>query len=424
MAGKPENIRIADLAKPRLGGAVRDMMRTAVELSGAVDLDADTLLAAASEQTGLDDFGDPSFREPLDLLLGAIEESAGLSPFGRLGIGALLTQLAKNRLLVEDTIRSYPEILDVEIRAPIVIAGLQRTGTTHLHSLLSADSQLRHLPYWESLEPVLGESERAEAGERDPRQERCAMALSFQEQVMPHFRCMHEMTVEHAHEEIQLLAIDFSTMLFDAMMYLPGWRRAYRQRDQTPHYRYLERVLKVLTWLRGGRRWVLKSPQHIEQIGPLLEVFPDATVIFTHRDPLSVVASTATMVCYGMRMSRDEIDVPRVAQIWVENTEQMLRACLRDRQQVPEARSLDVLFHDYMRDDMAVVGDIYARAQQPLEAPSIAEIDAYRTAHPRGRFGRVDYRLDDLGLRAGDLRERFRFYTEHFAVEPETAAIS
>ena len=156
---------------------------------------------------------------------------------------------------------------------------------------MAADPALRSLPYWESLEPVLPDAERPAAGEPDPRLARTEMALGLVNALMPLFERMHEMTVEHVHEEIQLLAIDFSSMLFETTAPMPSWRDYYLAHDQTPHYAYLKRVLQVLTWLRGGDRWVLKSPQHIEQFGPLLATFPDATFVVTHRDPIAVTAS-------------------------------------------------------------------------------------------------------------------------------------
>jgi hypothetical protein len=420
---RPENVRIHDLASPGLPAAVREMMQAAVAMTGPVSLDEDRLLGTAVEQTGLDDFGDDGFREPLAQLLESIGREAKLSPFGRVSTFAMLLQLAKNRLLVEDFCKRHPEIAAVEIRAPIVIAGLQRTGTTHLHTRLSADPRLRHLPYWESLEPVPSPSDERDLDGRDPRELRTELALAFQEQVMPHFKCMHEMTVDHAHEEIHLLAIDFSTMLFEALFPLPGWRDSYLGRDQTPHYAYLRKVLQVLTWLRGGTRWVLKSPQHMEQLGPLLRTFPDATVVLTHRDPTPVTASVATMVAYGARMHSETIDLPFLGRYWADRTERMLRACIRDRDALPAERSLDILFHEYMRDDRAVVRKIYERAGQELPASSVGAMDAYVAAHPRGRHGRVDYRLGDFGLRADELRERFRCYVERFDLEEEAVAL-
>ena len=135
------------------------------------------------------------------------------------------------------------------------------------------------------------------------------MALSFLNTALPYFNRMHEMTVEHTHEEIQLLAIDFSTMLFETTAPMPSWRDAYLSRDQRPTYAYLLKVLKVLQWLRGGTRWVLKTPQHLEQFPALVDTFPDATFVVTHRDPVSVTASMVTMIAYTARLTRDRVDV-------------------------------------------------------------------------------------------------------------------
>ena len=235
----------------------------------------------------------------------------------------------KNRLLIEDLLRRHPEILEERIVAPIVICGLPRTGTTHLHNLMSADPALRSLPYWESLEPVLAERERPAPGAPDPRRERTEMALSFLDAAMPYFKRMHEMTVEHAHEEIQLLAIDFSTMLFETTAPMPMWRDAYLARDQRPSYAYLRRVLQVLQWLRGGTRWVLKSPQHLEQFPALVDTFPDATFVVTHRDPVSVTASMVTMLAYTARLTRDRVDVEGIGHYWADRLERMLRPLRR-----------------------------------------------------------------------------------------------
>ena len=121
---------------------------------------------------------------------------------------------------------------------------------------------------------------------------------------------MHEMTTWHVHEEIQLLAIDFSTMLFETVAPMPSWRDYYQSHDQTSSYRYLRKILQVLQFLRGGERWVLKSPQHLEQFGPLSTVFPDATYVVTHRDPVAVTVSLCTMIAYSARLSADDLDPP------------------------------------------------------------------------------------------------------------------
>jgi hypothetical protein len=229
---------------------------------------------------------------------------------------------------------------------------------------------------------------------------------------------MHEMTVDHVHEEIQLLAIDFSTMLFETMAPMPTWRDAYLATDQTPSYEYLKRVLQVLTHLRGGPavRWVLKSPQHIEQFGPLSTVFPDATFVVTHRDPVAVTISMATMLAYSARMSFDHPDPQRIGRYWAERGETMLRACERDRDLLPPDQTIDVRFDEFMADDVAMVQRIYAVAQQPFTASTRAAMDAFMATHPRGRHGSVVHDPDVLGIDVDERRRALRFYADRFDV--------
>src|SRR5262249_40789607 len=151
-----------------------------------------------------------------------------------------------------------PEIADAELVPPLVIAGLPRTGTTHLHNLLSAGPTFRSLPYWESVEPFPSAAESDDIG---PRRERTGQATWFADEAMPYFKRMHEMTTDHVHEEIALLANDFSTMFFETIAEVPVWRDHYLASDQTPHYAHLRLQLKALQHLRDpGRRWLLKSP--------------------------------------------------------------------------------------------------------------------------------------------------------------------
>jgi hypothetical protein len=154
-----------------------------------------------------------------------------------------------------------------------------------------------------------------------------------------------------------------------------------------------------------------------------MRVFPDAVVVLTHRDPVPVIASVSTMNCYALRMHCDVIDVDVVGRYWADRTEDMLRRCVRDRDQLPSDRTIDVPFHEYMRSDMAVVERIYELADQPLTPEARAAMATYLERHPRGRHGRVAYRLSDFGIDGGDLRERLRFYSDRFDLEEEGAAL-
>ena len=417
---RPAPIRLDDLAEPTFPAHISEIRATMAEMAPLVPLETEALLAAARTATGLDDFGDERFVERLRLLVRALVTEGRLSDVGRVMAHGQLLALLKNRLVLEAMVARHPEIELGEIWSPIVIVGLPRTGTTHLHNLMAADPALRSLPYWESLEPVLLDEERPPPGEPDPRRARCDQALWFVNESLPHFVRMHEMTTDHVHEEIQLLAMDMSTMLFETMAVLPSWRDAYKAEDQTPSYRYLRRVLQAMQWQRGGTRWVLKSPQHLEQVGPLLEVFPDAVVVFTHRDPASVVASYVTMGAYTARMNLEPpIDLHAIGRYWRDRIVDLFRACVRDRDLVAPGRSIDVRFDEFMRDDLAMVRRIYGLAGQAVTAEAEAAWAGFMAAHPRGVHGTVEYDLAQFGLSASEIRDACRFYIERFGVTLE-----
>lgn len=412
-------IELDDLAEPRFSPAALTAREAMAEIGRSLSLEPEALLAAAVAETGLEDFGPEDFLPRLELFCRALRTEGRLSGPGVTSLFGQLTQLLRNRLLVQDVLRRHPEIDDEAIEAPIIIAGLPRSGTTHLHNLLAADPALRSLPYWESLEPVLAEREHPAPGDPDPRLARTAATLEFIDVVMPEFRRMHEMTVDHAHEEIQLLAMDVSSMLLETNTLVPSWRDAYLATDQRPSYAYLRRVLQVLQWLRGGRRWVLKSPQHLEQLGPLIDTFPDATVVLTHRDPVSVTASLASMMAYTARMAVERPDPVAIGRYWAQRGQDLLEACMADRHLVPAEQSLDVGFHELTADDMAVVEHIYDLAGQPMSTESRTAMADYMASHPRGRHGTIRYRLEPVGLDADERRVALAPYAEHFGVRPE-----
>jgi hypothetical protein len=405
-------IHIDDLADPQFTPEVAEILGAMAEMGAACPLDAEGLRRQARGETGLDDFGDRDYEERLDVLLAALREAPGLTDAGRLSFHSQVLQLLKNRLLLVDLLAREPGVLDVELAPPIVIAGLPRTGTTHLHQLLAAGGTLRTLPYWESLEPVPLASETGV--EPDPRRTRTDAAVWFMNEAMPLFPLMHEMTTDHVHEEIQLLAIDFSTMFFETLASVPAWADYYRAHDQTPHYRYLRTVLQALLHVRGGGRWLLKSPQHLEQLPVLAEVFPGATVVVTHRDPAEVVVSLATMVAYTARMHASPVDPVRLGRWWADRVERMLAACVRDREALPADRSLDVRFDDFMVDNLATARRVLALAGEPVTPEVEAAMAAYLATHRRGRLGRIDYRAEDVGLDLADLRARYAPYAARF----------
>lgn len=411
-----------DLAEPKFAPHVQATLDGAATIAPLLEISVEAICAQASGELAdeLTDFGEDSFRAPMAVLVDALNNQANLSGFGHVSAHTQLVQLAKNRLLLADLLRRHPEIHEINIERPIIIAGQGRTGTTHLHNLLAADPALRSLPYWESQQPVPLPGEYGR--EPDPRRARCADGLQFLDQALPHFKRMHEMTVDHVHEEIQLLAMDFSTMLFETMAPVPAVRDYYLSHDQTPHYRYMRTVLQALTFLRGGRRWVLKSPQHLEQFVALNNVFPDATVLITHRDPVSVTISLMTMLAYTQRFQTTRVDLHTLGRYWTDRNATMLNSCLRDRAVLPSNRSMDVIFHQFMADDLGTVRQIYELAEQPYTAATQQAHDRYLAAHQRDRHGKVAYDFKQFGVDPGEIRANFADYMHRYHVRSEWPA--
>jgi hypothetical protein len=208
-------------------------------------------------------------------------------------------------------------------------------------------------------------------------------------------------------------------MLFETLSLLPSWRDSYQARDQTPSYEYLRNVLKVLQWQRGGSRWVLKSPQHLEQFGPLQATFPDASFVVTHRDPTAVTVSMATMIAYTSRMHTDRPDLRAIGRYWSARSEDLFRACADDHHLLPPAQTIDVRFHEFMADDMAMVEQIYELAGQPFTDDARQAMTDFLSTHQRGRHGTVVYQPDVLGIDRAERGRALEFYSDRFEVAPE-----
>lgn len=416
-------IRITDLADPQLSEAQRGALAYADTLQ--VELSSHSILQEARQATGLENFGPTDFLERLELLCDEWGGDSGLVNLGRLSLRNKLVQHARSRLLIQDVLTRHPEIHAVEIKAPIIVAGLPRSGTTHLLNLMAADSRLRALPLWESYEPIPLPGEPLLATGVDPRFQRCEDTWQMMQALSPLLATMHPMNPDHIHEELELMGPDFASYNYEWLSVSPRWRDHYYGSDQTPHYEYMKTVLKILTWQDGdasgaATRWVLKCPQHLEQLPVLQAVFPDATFAVTHRDPVSVIQSAATMLAYGQRISRKQVDVRGLIQYWSDRVLHLLHACVQDRSALPQERSIDVPFHEFMADDLAMVSRIYAKAGLEMTSRASSELQTFIDEHPRGKHGSIIYNLrEDFGIEPSELRARFDFYFDRFPVAVE-----
>ena len=379
----------------------------------------DAVLEAAVSATGLTDFGDPGFRPRLGLALAEMDANPSATAYARAQLFWECVRAASNRLRNLDFLRRHPEVEDLRIERPVIIVGLPRSGTTHLLNLISADRRLRSMPLWESYQPVPDPS--AIEGGEDPRLTRLREAMRAAPDVVPLRRLMHTQDPEHVHEELELMAPEFSHYIFEwSGRRMPRWRDAYLAADQTPAYLYLRTMLKVLQLHRPGERWILKSPQHLEQLGPLMSAFPDATVVFTHRDPVAVVQSAAMMGAYAARMNYADANPGYHLRYWIDRIRRLLQQSLRDRHLVPEGQALDVHFDRCLADQAGTVESIYALAGLELTPAARAQMAAYLEHNARTREVTIQYDLrEDFGADPDEIRREFEFYFDRVPVPVE-----
>ena len=413
-----EAIRITDLAHPVL----TEIQQMGIDYgeARATNLSVDAVLEAAVDATGLSDFGPDDFEERLELQLTEMDEDPERTGLGRLVMFGDCTRYARNRLRINELLKAHPEILEIPIEKPVIVVGLPRSGTTHLVNLLAADQRFRSMPLWESLEPVSDPTEVIGANGIDPRWTRSQKSWEAMQAGAPLIAAMHPMAPDHVHEENELMAPDFSNYNIEWVARAPAWRDYYLDHDQTSHYAYMKTVLQILQWYQPRDRWVLKCPQHLEQLGPLMTTFPDATIVMTHRDPVAVVQSTITMLAYGARAAYRSVDPVWYLGYWTDRIGRLLDASLRDRELLPTGRTVDVLFDDYMADEMGTLKRVYDVAGIELTDEARGQIAAYQAAHPRGGAGQVMYDLrSDFATTPEAVRSRYLEYMTTYPVRIE-----
>ena len=433
-----ETIVFDDLDDPEFNW----QQRLILSLAGRreVSLDIESLLYAARSKTGLTDFGPDDFRERISLLLSDYNADTGMSSVGRGQMFDDLLRCAKNRLMIQDRLNSTHDLHDYALAPPLAVAGLPRSGTTNLVNLLASDSRFQSLPLWRIQEPFHApDKEKASVSLKfnawllrkilnssdtphdDPRYLRSSLRWSGMQIMAPKLAAMHPMNPDHVHEELELMTYDFASNQFEWTSVIPGYRDYYLRTDQTPHYEYLLKVLKLLAIEEGSQRpYVLKCVQNPEQLPALKHILPEATVVLTHRDPVAVIQSTATMIAYGHRMLRKKVDPRAVLEYWTDRFEKLLRACVRDRHVWSPEQSIDIMFHEYMADQPATIERIYDHYGLPLNEKAKRQMADFVADHPRGKHGRVKYKLKEhFGADADELRKRFDFYFEAFPVQPE-----
>ncbi|MCV7198793.1 sulfotransferase family protein [Mycobacterium angelicum] len=414
-----DDIDFDDLISPQLTDVQRQILKFTE--SRHVEFDIDRMLAEAIEQAGADDLNDTDgFGDRLTAHVAAIESDAGLTQLTRSTLRQRVVRLLRNRLSLTELVKRYPEIESIPIEKPFIVVGMPRSGTTHLVNLIAADPRRRALPYWESQEPIPARGQGPDICGVDPRYTRAKQEHDALMASAPVVAAMHDRFPEAIEEEVELLDLDLAGYVLEWHARVADWRDYYLSLDQTRHYAYLKKVLQALTFLRGPQTWILKSPQHCEQLGPLMATFPDATVAFTHRDPVAVIQSAITMMAYSDRLRRTSIDPEWLLDYWSDRVRRLLSACVRDRDLVSAEHSIDIGFHHLNGNEMSLLEELYRRGGVELTPQVRERFQRYLDGNPRGKHGRVRYELQrHFGISADELRGRFGFYFDSFDVRPE-----
>ena len=412
-----QTIRIQDFEAPEHSEAARAAFAMIEQVP--FDLSLQGVIEAARAECDVPLFESEDWHRRCERYIEAVLSDSGYTRMGRFGTFQSLKRYLIQRSRLEALYQAHPEIEDITIERPLIIAGLPRSGTSHLLNLIGADTRLRALRRWESQEPI--PSVAARKGEvPDDRISNGLVALEQQNQLIPLMENMYDVPNDGIHEEVELQHMCLSSLLMAAGQPVTGWMKGYFAEDQRPHYAFLKRALKALQFLEPKERWVLKSPQHLAWVPALVETFPDATIVCTHRDPVSVFTSWITMTCYAARLSRNPVVLGDVIPHAKLLQKFLLDGLVRDKQFLAEGRTEHVYFNDFMADDRATLDRIYERAGLPMTPQTKSEIDHYIETHPRGRHGKVLYDLEgDFGIQRDDMYAYFGNYMDAFAVQRE-----
>jgi len=378
-----------------------------------IGLDADALVAAAREQTGLTDLGDDAILEGLDVLVDAINREAKLTEAAQGRWAQQLTATLANRLQVEDWLARHPDLLDAPVEKPMFVFGLPRTGTTLTINLLNADPAHRSFLRWEAF----NSAPPAAAGtlSSDPRyvaeQARLDMSLKY----APHISAIHHEDADSPTECQFAMAPSFCAQYYDSVLHVPSYQKWLFATSYLPAFRYHKRLLQLLQAENGGR-WTLKNPWHPLFLEDLTTVYPDAQLVMTHRDPADVVGSACSLVYQVRKMFSADVDPVEVGRSQLRTFDLMIERMLAYRAKHGQDAIHDIQYDDQLRDPIGEMRKLYARFDAPLTAEAEAGMNAMLAANPQGKHGKHSYDLADYGLDRAQIHAHFKDYTDRFSI--------
>lgn len=362
------------------------------------------------------DFGGDSWREGLACLLASVRDEGAPNELGIAALRQQVMQFLVNRRAIQRCYRDHPEIDAEEISAPLFSIGMVRTGTTALSYLLEQDPDNRSLLHWQAMSPC-PPPETAHLHD-DPRIAETAIqmqtpGLSTKE------KALIELLPDGPAECLHLLGLDFKSGHFEGMFSVPSYHDWLFSTDLTPAYEWEKKTLKLLQWRAPTKRWMLKYPSHTIALPAIASVFPNARFVATHRDPVKSVTSVCSLVHKGSGMLWQKEDLAYLGRQWTSIVEEQLRRMMAYRESADPSRFIDFHNDDLVRRPMETLEALYDWMGAEITPAARAGFEGRITNNPKGVYGAHSYEPATYGLDVDELRERFRFYTDHYNVRAE-----
>lgn len=365
------------------------------------------IIQSAEEQTGTKAQLEPEVTEGLQQLVDALNKEAPLTERGWNSIEGTLVTTLTNRLRVEDYLEKHPEILQKPVDRPLFVFGLPRTGTTLVINLLNEDPSRRCFLRWESLNSV--PPPKASELSTDPRCLESQKLTELSLKYAPQIAAIHYEDADSPTECQFAMSQSFCAQYFEAIAEIPSYRQWFLNANYLPAFQYQKRLLQLLQTDAPGR-WTLKNPWHPLFLNDLREVYPDAQLVMTHRDPVQVVGSACSLIKHVRMMLSDQVDLNYIGQSMMETFELMIQRSEDFRRKHGKDVIYDLHYSELMRDPIAEIQRVYDHFDEPCSAEAQKAMKSYLDNNPKGKHGKHDYTLEEFGLTENMVRDRFSDY--------------
>ena len=362
------------------------------------------------------DYGNDSYLAALEPLLWGLEHEARLNQLGRLVLRGMIVSALASRLHVVAWEKKNPEAARAEIKAPLIVFGMPRTGTTILYETLAADPRLRAPLTWECRDYKFAHT--ITEPKTDPHIEKLGKNMARMDRMMPGFSAIHYFDPFIPTECVGLTILDLCSEQFPALAWLPTYRTQFLLKtDFASAYSWHKRALRYFQATTPDTQWVLKTPMHSAYLKQLLQTYPDACLIHTHRDPMQVIASVSSLCYTGRQGWSDQVDKKKQADHDAHYIADVTRHATLFRKENPqfEPRFFDMSFKDFMSAPIEQIDHMHTYFDRELPPSSRDAMQAYIENRPRNKYGTHRYTLDEFGLTKDRHNPLFTDYRAHFA---------